>query len=63
MRRNIEIANGQVDYVSKALQITISGSPVFDDFDNTVKALANVLWIRTKSECRGLPVFLRYHES
>ncbi len=41
MRRNIEIANGQVDHVSKALQVAISGSPVFDNFDNTVKALAN----------------------
>jgi len=41
MRRNIEIANGQVDHVSKALQVAISRSPVFDDFDNTVKAFTN----------------------
>ena len=41
MRRNIEIANGQVDHVSKALQVAISGSPVFNDFDNTVKALTD----------------------
>jgi len=41
MRRNIEVANSQVDHVGEAVQIAISGSPVFNDFDNTVKVLTN----------------------
>ena len=38
MRRNIEVANGQVDHVGEVVQITISGRSVLDDFDNTVQA-------------------------
>ena len=41
MRRNIEVANGQKDHVGEVIQVAISGGPVFDDFDNTVKALTD----------------------
>ena len=41
MRRNIEVANGQVDHVSEAIQVAISRSLVFNDFDDTVKALTD----------------------
>ena len=41
MRRNIEVANSQVDHVGKAVQIAITGSPVFNDFDNTVKTFTD----------------------
>jgi len=41
MRRNVPVANSQVDHVGEAVQIAISGSPVFNDFDNTVKALTD----------------------
>ena len=41
MRRNIEVADSQVDHVGEAVQIAISGSPVFKDFDNTVKPLTD----------------------
>ena len=37
MRRNIEVANGQVNHVGEVVQVTISGSPVLDDFDNPVQ--------------------------
>ena len=41
MRRNIEVANGQEDHVGDAVQIAISGGPVFNNFDNTIKALTD----------------------
>ncbi len=41
MRRNIEVANGQEDHVGEVAEVTISGGPVFNDFDNTVKALTD----------------------
>lgn len=41
MRRNIEVANGQEDHVGEVIQVAISGGPVFNDFDNTVKALTD----------------------
>ena len=41
MRRNIEVANGQVDHVSEAIQVAISRGAVLNDFDNPVKALTD----------------------
>ena len=41
MRRNIEVANGQEDHVGEVIQVAISGGSVFNDFDNTVKALTD----------------------
>ena len=41
MRRNIEVANGQVNHVGKVIQTAISRGSVFDDFDDPVKAFAD----------------------
>ena len=41
MRRNIEVAHGQVDHVGEVVQVTISGSAVLDDFDNTAEAFTD----------------------
>ena len=41
MRRNIEVANSQENHVSEVVEITISGGPVFNDFNDAVKALAD----------------------
>ena len=41
MRRNIEVAHGQVDHVGEVVQVTISGSAILDDFDNTVEAFTD----------------------
>ena len=41
LRRDIEVADGQVDHVGEALEATITGSSILDDFDNTVEALAD----------------------
>ena len=41
MRRNIDIANSQINHVGEAVEIAISGGAVFNDFDNTVKALTD----------------------
>ena len=41
MRRNIEVANGQVNHVGEVVQVTISGRSVLDDFDNTVQAFTD----------------------
>jgi hypothetical protein len=41
MRRNIEVTNGHEDHVGEVAEVTISGGPVFNDFDNTVKALTD----------------------
>ena len=41
MRRNIEVTNGQVNHVGEVVQVAISGSPILDDFDNSVKALSD----------------------
>ena len=41
MRRNIDVANGQVDHVGEVVQITISGCTILDDFDYTVQTLTN----------------------
>ena len=41
MRRDIEVADGQEDHISEVVEVTISGSPVFNNFNNTVKALTD----------------------
>ena len=41
MRRNIEVANGQVNHVGETVQVAISGGTVFDDFDNTIKTFTD----------------------
>ncbi len=41
MCRNIKVTNSQINHVGKVIQIAISGRPVFDDFDDPVKALPN----------------------
>lgn len=41
MCRDIEVANGQVDYVGKAVQVAIPGSAVFDDLYDAVKTFTN----------------------
>ena len=41
LRRNIEVANSQENHVSEVVEITISGGPVFNDFNDAVKALAD----------------------
>ena len=41
MRRDIEVADGEEDHVGEVVQVTISGGPVFNDFDDTVKTLTN----------------------
>jgi hypothetical protein len=41
MRRNIEVANSQEDHVGEVAEVTISAGPVFNNFDNTVKALTD----------------------
>ncbi len=44
MCMNIEVADDQADHVSEAIRIAISGGMVFNDFDDTVKALASGIW-------------------
>ena len=41
LRRDIEVADGQVDHVGEALEVAITGSSILDDFDNTVEAFAD----------------------
>ena len=41
LRRDFEVADGQVDHVGEALEVAITGSSTLDDFDNTVEALAD----------------------
>ena len=41
MSRNIEVANGQEYHVGEAVKVTVSRGPVFNDFDNTVKAFSD----------------------
>ena len=41
MCRNIEVADGQVDHVGEVVQVAISGSPILDDFDNSVEAFTD----------------------
>ena len=41
LRRNIEVANGQENHVSEAVEVAISRGPIFNDFDNTVKTFAD----------------------
>ena len=41
MRRNIEVANGQVNHVGKVIQTAVSGGSIFDDFDDPVKTFAD----------------------
>ena len=41
LRRDIEVADGQVDHVGEALEVPIIGSSILDDFDNTVEAFAD----------------------
>ena len=38
VRRNIEVADSQVDQVGEAIQVAVSRSSIFNNFDNTVKA-------------------------
>jgi hypothetical protein len=40
-RRDIEVADGQVDHVGEALEVAITGSSILEDFDNTVEAFAD----------------------
>ena len=51
MRRNIEVANGQENHVGEVVEVTISRGPVFNDFDNTVKALTNSIGQVPVGEC------------
>lgn len=41
MRRNIEVANYQVNHVGEVVQVTISGRSVLNDFNNTVQAFTD----------------------
>jgi hypothetical protein len=41
MRRDIEVADGQEDHVGEVVEVAVSGGAVFNDFNNTIKALAN----------------------
>ena len=41
LRRDMEVADSQVDHVGEALEATITGSSILDDFDNTVEALTD----------------------
>ncbi len=41
MRRYIEAADSQVNHVGEAFEVAITGSAIFDDFDNTVNALTD----------------------
>ena len=41
LRRDIEVADGQVDHVGEALEVAITGRSILDDFDNTVEAFAD----------------------
>ena len=39
LRRDIEVANRQVNHIGKVVQTAISGGSIFDNFDDPVKAL------------------------
>ena len=41
LRRDIEVADGQVDHVGEALEVAITGRSILEDFNDTVDAFAD----------------------
>ena len=41
LRRDIEVADAREDHISEAIRIAISGGAIFNNFDDTVKALTD----------------------
>ena len=41
MRRDIEVADGEEDHIGEVVEVAVSGGAVFNDFNDTVKALTD----------------------
>ena len=54
MRRNVEVADGQVDHVGEVVKVAISRRPVLDEFDDAVQALTHGIGQRAVDESQDV---------